>query len=1435
MHTNKIKIAFLLILLSVCLNNGFSQQPIKFKRITVEDGLSQSWVRCILQDWQGFMWFGTDDGLNKYDGYSITTYYSDSQHSLNSNSILTIYEDKNNNLWIGTDKGLNFLDRATDRFTHNPNWPQSEITYIFEMTDHKFLIATRGDGLLLFHPDNGIIKSFLPDPNDLFSLTSPVVECILKDRHENIWIGSNNELALFDPVTERFTNFRKDDNNPYSLSGNNVTSLLEDKDGRIWVGTLRNGLNILKYDSDHPENSRFIHYTHNPEVKTSISPGVIVTLWEDSAGYLWIGTENGGLDRVDLNHFQEDNVVFEHYDFDPFNTNSLSSNSISSIYEDRDGGIWIGTDGDGICYYHPFKEKFMHVKQLPGNPNSLNNKFINCFFEEGDSLWICTEGGVNLYNKKNDSYKHFIHNPNDDRTIGSNAIWTIYRDSHHNLWFGTWTGGLNLFDEENGTFDRFKHDDQKNGSISSNNVSGILEDQNGNLWISTMGGGLNKFDRNTKTFKTFNEGHIDNSGITNNWIYTFFEDSYGKIWISTTKAVDVYDPVLGVFKHFDHDTSDTKSISNNVASIFFEDSQKNLWIGTNNGLNVYNRSTNNFNCYKKEQGLPNSQIKGILEDARGNLWISTNKGISKFVEGSKRPENPIFINYDMDDGLQGNEFRKRSCLYGQDGKMYFGGNNGFNVFHPDSIIDHMMTPQIVLTNFLINNKPVPIGIPNSPLSKHISMLDEVTLNHKQSVFSLEYTILNYLSPKKNQYAFKLEGFEKDWNYVGDQRFATYTNLDPGEYIFRVKGAIGDSWNQEGVSLRIRIIPPWWKTYWAYLLYFALTGFILFSVWRFQLKRRAMKHELMLEHQHAEKLEELDRMKSRFFANITHEFRSPLTLIMGPMKQFFTGKAKGNFHEIARMAYRNSERLYQLINQILELSKLEAGHVKLKVQKTDIVTFVEKMMLGYAPLAESKKINLQFSVSENLKTNASSYDLYIDHDKIQKVITNLLSNAFKFTFENGNVSISIKKVCNKKHHFETMVEKHEPADDDRNLSRWLFGRRNIKKDKAQLNNQVFQIFNKHGYIEICLKDDGIGIPDENLNRIFDRFYQVADPRTGNYESAGIGLALAKELVELHSGTIHVESAYEHGTTFFVQLPLGHDHFLSSEILDESHDENHSIMIDSDMKDDHMAEQTVFDETEISRQKHHPIILIVDDNPDIRKYVVDNLSKEYRILVAKDGKEGLDIAISQVPDLIVSDVMMPQMNGIDLCSKIKTNELTSHIPVILLTVRASDDSKVEGLEIGADDYITKPFEIRELKARIRNLIEQRRQLKIKFNRERGLMPSEITSNTIDERFLNKALSIIEANMNESAFGVEKLAKEMSISRVQLYRKIRAITGQTAAVFIRSIRLNRAAQLLKRKHDNIGQIAYEVGFSNPSYFSSAFKKQFGKYPTEFAKQLK
>lgn len=1439
MQVIKIKITLLLIIHSLLMNNLYPRQSIKFKHLKVQDGLSQSWVRTICQDAQGFMWFGTSDGLNKFDGYSITSYsqQAEDEYGLRNNSITTIYNDSKGNLWIGTDYGFCLYDYRHDRFIHRPQWSRGIIIQFLELNDERIFIATLDRGLLTYDLKRDSIERVTIDSNER---QINYASSMLKDSRGNIWLGTNYGLAALNPLNNKLTFYNNESDKSNNLSGSDLLVLLEDRDGRIWVGTKNNGLFLIQYEANHPEKTRYTHYVHDPKIKSGISPGVVDALLEDNAGHLWIGTQNGGLDVIDLNNFREDNVVFHHNRLNPFDNTSLSNNSIHSLYKDRSGGIWIGTYSDGVNYFHPQKEKFVHIKQRLNNSNSMNNNFVNVLYEEDSLLWIGTENGINLYNKKNGRYRYFVHDSDDEQTIGSDAVLSILRDSRKNLWVGAWNGGLNLFNDETGTFTRFKHDALKNGSISNDNVYNIYEDRKGILWICTMDGGLNQFDYHTKTFKRIWGGYEDSLHLTNHSINTIIEDSFGKIWISTTGGVDVFDRAAGTFQHFLYYSNDAKSVSGMVF-IFFEDSQKNLWLGANNGLYIFNRDENNFNRFTTEDGLPNNQIKGILEDDHGNLWVSSNKGLSKFIQATKRPDKPEFKNYGLVDGLQSLEFNGRACYHGRDGKMYFGGNNGFNIFHPDSIIDNISIPPVIITNFLIDNQREPIREQNSLLSKYDDKLGKVTLNHKQSVFTIEYVMLNYFSSDKNKYAYMLEGFDKDWNYVENQRLAIYTNMDPGDYVFRVKGTINNDWNQSEASIHIKVIPPWWKTNRAYLFYVIITGFIFFNVWRFQLKKRALKHELLLEQQHAEKLEELNQLKSRFFANITHEFRSPLTLIMGPMQQLYAGEVKENFQEVVGMVLRNSKRMYDLINQILELSKVETGFVKLQAQKVEITPFVEKITHLYSAFAESKNIKLQFKAQDDLDTNDPLTELYIDTDKIHKVIVNLLSNALKYTPQNGNISVSIKRInaSNQYNGVKTLeVSRHG------NLKRRIFSdrfRKPLRSEdlpiniETQTDESIVPKLAKYGYIEICVKDDGIGIRENELNRIFDRFYQSIDAPSEEFQSVGIGLALAKELVELHSGTISVNSVYEQGTEFIVRLPLGRDHLQESEIIQNS--DNKPIINEFNPQEDtdNIAETSTQRESEEVAQKHRPIIMIVDDNADIRKYVVDNLTNEYQVITAKDGSEGLEIARSQIPDLIISDINMPRMNGIDLCSSIKTDELTCHIPVILLTVRASKDSKIDGLEIGADDYITKPFEIRELKARIRNLIEQRRKLKEKFNRERGLQPSEITSNSIDEQFLNKALSIVEANISESNFGVEELAKELSISRVQLYRKMRAITGQSAADFIRTIRLNRAAQLLKKNYNNVSQIAYEAGFNNPSHFSKCFQKQFNITPKNYARKFK
>ncbi|MGD2034595.1 MAG: two-component regulator propeller domain-containing protein, partial [Bacteroidales bacterium] len=787
---------------------------VKFRHLSVEDGLSQNWVRCIYQDKKGFLWVGNGNGLNRYDGYGFRSYYQNykDKNSISNNNIKIIYEDKQDRLWIGTEAGLNIYNRRQDNFIPLPFTFYYSIEAIFELENGNLLIGAP-EGLFLLDPSD---YSFEQVFENLF------INAIFRDRNGNLWLGTYySGLLLVNTKDYSYTAFRHRRNDSKSISENAIRFIIQDSRGRIWIGTNSMGLSLMEYEEGDPFHPEFYNFTSDPGNPESISQGAILTLLDDKKGNLWIGIENGGLNVLDLDSFDRNNCVFKHYTHDPTDNSSLSNNSVHSLFMDKQKTVWVGTYGKGLSYYNSLHYKFKHYKHIPSDPNSLNNNHVNVIYKEKDLLWIGTEGGLNIYDRKKKTFRHFVHDYKNNRSIGSSSVWAIYRDSRGNMWIGTWAGGLNLFNEGTGTFTRFQYDEEDTTSIGGTSVFGITEDKDGNLWIASMNGGLNKFNYGTGTFTRYLYDGNRNS-ISNNWVRTIMISSYDEIWLATTRAVDVFDKQTGQFISFTRDTGDTKSISYNGAVVLFEDSQKNIWVGTEGGLNLFNREDSTFTHYVEEDGLPNDVIRGICEDDRGNLWLSTNYGISKFIDGVNHPEHPVFRNYDVYDGLQGNEFARRSFFKDREGRLYFGGSNGFNVFYPDSIRDNLFTPDVVFTDVYINNQPVKIGDKDSPLMQNISISDEISLSRRHSVFTIEFAALNFIAPEKNQYAFILEGFEKQWNKVGTQRTATYTNLDPGKYVFKVKASNNDGyWNEQESSLIVNILPAWWQTWWARTIYLML--------------------------------------------------------------------------------------------------------------------------------------------------------------------------------------------------------------------------------------------------------------------------------------------------------------------------------------------------------------------------------------------------------------------------------------------------------------------------------------------------------------------------------------------------------------------------------------------------------------------------------------
>ncbi len=1390
----RIKIICLFVLFSFSLHA--QTEELRFEGLTVEQGLSANSILSTLQDSRGFLWIGTMDGLNRYDGYKFTVYKNiiGDSTSISENMIRSMYEDKAGTLWIGTwGGGLNKFDREKEKFTHfkhdstNPNSLSHDAVISICEDNLGYLWVGTGGGLNKLNRKNKQFTHYTYNPDDTSSISDNKILSLYKDGNDILWIGTagglnklqlnnkqetppDNNSSVIDneKSSPTFIRYMHNPNDVTSLSNNVVVSIYEDNFGILWIGTHGGGLN--KFDR---ENEKFTRYINEPQNGSTISGNNVYSIYEDNSGDLWFGTYGNG-----LNKFNRATEEFIHYAYDPNNPTSINDNGIFSICQDDCGILWFGTWGGLNNYYK--RKNIITYKYIPGDPKSLSDNQVSVIFEDKLGVtWIGTvNGGLNRLDGKSKGFTHFIHDPNNPYSISNNSINSICEDESGMLWIGTDGGGINKFDRKTNKFYSYSSDPDDPSSLSNNQVYQIFADHNGDIWIGARGGGLNKFDKENERFIRYTYNPDDPNGLGNDLVFAMFEDKRGVFWIGTYGGgLNKFNRETNTFTRYLHSSDNPTSLSNNNVSKIYEDKKGVLWVGTQGGgLNKFNREKNQFKHYTQVDGLPNEVIYGILEDDIGNLWISTNNGLSKF-----NPNTETFRNYDVKDGLQSNEFNM-GAFKSKNGAMYFGGNNGVNVFYPDNIKDNTQIPKIVITDFQLFHRSVPVGYDEfnnrSILEKSIMETKEIEINYEDNIISFEFTALDFHAPEKNRYAYIMEGFEEDWNYTdASRRFVTYTNLDPGEYYFKVKGSNNDGvWNEEGTSLRIILTPPWWATWWSYILYGVFAIGLFSALTRFYLNRQRLRHQLELEHEHSEKLEEVDQIKSRFFANISHEFRTPLTLILGPSESIITETLDEKTKKKAGSIKRNANRLLNLINQLLDLSKLEAGRLKLETSFSNIVTFVKGVAMSFESLAERKDIILK------VKSSNDEIGLYFDKEKMEKVFTNLLSNAFKFTPGGSKITISVKETE---------------------------------------NNSV----------EIKVKDSGIGIPEKELPKLFDRFYQVDNSRTRERGGTGLGLALTKELVELHLGSIKVESEEKKETVVTITLPLGKEHLLPEEIVvvDETPEEG-KILVELEEEGESTSLQV--DKPlpeEIAKDK--TIILIVEDNAEVRDYIKDSLESEYFIVEATNGEQGLRKAENIIPDLIISDIMMPKMDGNELTRRLKNDERTSHIPIILLTAKSEQESKLEGLETGAEAYLTKPFDTKELQIRIKNLINLRRKLQQKYSSDKIVttMGELKKVSGLDEKFMKKAMEVIEKHISEETFSIEDFGKEVGMSRMQIHRKLKALTGKSASHYIRSVKLFKAKEMIGKHETTISEIAYSLGFSSPAYFTRCFKEEYGHPPSD------
>jgi signal transduction histidine kinase/ligand-binding sensor domain-containing protein/DNA-binding response OmpR family regulator len=1355
----------LLCCLLLLFQTGWAQsERINFTALSAKDGLLSNTVNAIIKDRYGLMWFATDDGLNKFDGTNFTVYrhIPGNTSSLRANEILVLHEDKAGNLWIGTSGGgLSLYDRKKDTFIHfpvnaaTPELPSNAVIRgICSDAEGKVWIAQFENLFMLDPATRHIALVNLETGNS--RVEKKILTCLFVDSRQRIWTGTAQGLYLYERSTQAAKQFVHNPADPFSLINNNIKAIAEDKSGNIWIGTTT-GLCSFR-----PDGAGFTPYTPFNREINCIEP--------DGDGQLWIGTSEGGLNIV--NSRTRTNTI---YLPEEGNIHSITSKTIRCAYIDREGIYWLGTFRGGINKYDK-------------NLNLFNLKLSTAFYENGRSSAIVTSfaenrngnvfigmdgGGLFEFNRKTEQVRPAgIRLPvkNDEQL----TILTLYQTKGNKLYIGTYAQGLIIVDPATGASSHLVQGDGT-ANLSSNHIFCIKEDSKGNIWIGTNGEGVNVL-KDQKVIAKYTPRPRPDAGNEillpfNGYIRTIEEDPEGNIWIgSHGGGIAVFNPNNGQWTVY---TQTNSQLPGDKVETILRDSRNNMWVGTYGaGLSLFNKKNNQFITFSEKDGLQNTTVYHIIEDLKGLIWLSTNTGISAFDVATKK-----FRNYTHHNGVQNNNFVHTSGIRLSDGELLFGGLQGFNYFNPAKLTINRNVPVVLLTDLRISNKSVAAG-DDAPIKEHISVASAIRLAYKQN-FALSFVALNFTIPKQNHYAYKLEGFDKDWNYTGTTNTASYTNLDPGEYTFHVKASNNDGiWSTNDTTIKIYVRPPFWRTTYAYLFYIAaFGGLLLYSRYR-GITRIRKKFLLEQERQEAKRVQELDRLKIKFLTNLSHDFRTPISLIMGPVDQLITGEKTSNRLEKLNMIKRNARRLLNLVNQLLDFRKMEEHELKLQLSEGEFVSFIKEVTDSFKDFAERKHLHFHFS------SGMAKLHALFDHDKMERILFNLLSNACKFTLEGGSVSVELQEM-------EKQADTH------------------------------------HKWVTIQVKDSGIGIPKDKQDHIFDRFFQTNTSSAVLNQGSGIGLSITKEFVKMHGGAIAVESEPGQGSTFIIQLPL-------RPAMEQADEQLPALPAATPFRENVAPPMdAAFMAATPEKLSDMPLILLVEDNEDFRFYLKDNLRNNYKVLEAANGKEGWQKALAHHPQLIVSDISMPEMDGIELVQKLKADKRTSHIPVILLTAMTAEEQQIAGLQTGANDYITKPFNVEVLHARIRNLLRLNSSLKNTYTRQIKVLSPEVNIESADEKLLKTIVRYLEENLTNSQLSVESLSKEMGMSRSSLYNKLLELTGQTPVEYIRSYRLDKAAALMEKSDMTIAEIAYQVGFSTPNYFAKSFRNKFNMLPSEFVAQ--
>jgi len=1371
-------------------NSLFAQENVyQFSHLDISNGLSDNQVNAIYKDQKGFMWFGTTAGLSRYDGHEFKIFQHNSKDStsLPDGYIVNIFGGPEKELWIKSNRGFSIYYPLTEKFERfqNKHFQKYKIPggYLREIKTNNrgsFYFYIENQGIFCYDSKSETTTSYTPKSDVLNSLSSGIISDFIEDLKGNLWvIHANGVLEKFNLKQQKVTSRYFDVKNRLGTQENYFNLKLSlDAEGNVFIyspGDLF-GLYYLNVASDK------FHYFGKKQDHSGLSSKNVGSVLEGEDGKIWIGTDHGGVNILDKRTNTFTYILSREDD-----QRALSDNSIGSLYKDSSGIIWMGTSKKGIYYYHKSIYKFPRNQYLTGN-NSLQ-KDVNAFVADNKgNLWIGTNGsGLIHLNRSTGEIKTYRNNPENDNSLSSDIVVSLCVDPSGVLWIGTFLGGLNSFDGQK--FTHFKRTSEPS-SLSDNRIFALLEDSSNRLWVGTLNGGLDLFDRSTGKFRHFNPS-VKNT-LNAYGISYLYEDKNKNIWIGTTAGVNILDGKTSKVKQLVNDPKNTNSLVQNDINSIVEDGRGWIWIGTREGISIYNPTTGSFNNLSEDTGLPENTVFALLEDPDHHIWYSSRKGLYKIsVIAQGKSYKFQYSKYNKSDGLQNTQFNFNAAYKTKAGELIFGGPNGFNIFRASQIQNIQSPSALAMTELEVFYHKVHVGENLNGriiLPESITALKNLALTYKENIFSLQFALLNYFAPHKITYKYNLEGFDDRWLTVPSEiRKATFTNLDPGEYTFHVKAFNeSDTIPIAESQLKITILPPFWRTTWAYLLYaFAICFLLLFIRNRginklrreFALVQERIQARQLREQdrKEAERLRELDLLKIKFLTNLSHEFRTPISLILAPVDKLLIEAREKERHGQLSMIKRNARRLLNLVNQLLDFRKMEEQELQLNRSDGEIVSFIKEATESFYDLAERKQIKLTFkSAIDNLYV---SYD----HDKVERILFNLLSNAFKFTPSGGNVSVELQTLPN-------------PTADGKVL------------------------------LELKVIDSGIGIPKDKQEIIFERFFQNETSAAILNQGSGIGLSITKEFVKMHGGEITVESEPGLGSCFTAHLRVA---LASLAVLEEKDAECADWPGEgkSDKKNE-VKEST----GERLRTKNAPVILLVEDNEDFRFYLKDNLRVFYKIEEASNGKEGWQKALALHPDLIVSDISMPEMNGNELCEKIKSDVRTRHVPIILLTALTTEEEQIKGLETGANDYMTKPFNFEILHSKIKNLLTLHQTFKRTYTRQINIASPEMEIESDDAKFLNAALLYIEENLHNPQLSVEDLSRHIAMSRVSLYKKCLKVTGKTPVDFIRSVKLEKAAVLLEKSNKTIAEICYMVGFSTPNYFAKSFKAKYNVLPSEY-----